>query len=47
MIEGRNRLVEEYAETGRLEEGGINALELALTSHIQQKIMLSHDKMMK
>jgi len=45
MIESRNRVLEEYAESGHLDEGGPNSLEASLAAHIQQKIKLSHEKM--
>ncbi len=44
MIENRNRMIEEYSDTGKLEEGGLNTLELTLSNHIKQKISFSHDK---
>ena len=44
MIENRNRMIEEYSETGKLEEGGINMLERELSKHIKEKINISHEK---
>lgn len=37
-------MIEEYSETGKLEEGGMNMLERELSKHIKEKINISHEK---